>query len=108
MFPLKYFSSYKKSIYSPLLVLPDIKIVDKIAYNYNKNESRTTSFSAKELQDYIIEKKLGKISIITGDKSTLTTTITEIQKGKEFWKIALILSLLFFATEILLIKLIKS
>ena len=84
------------------------KIVDKIAYNYNKNESRTTSFSAKELQNYIIEKKLGKISIITGDKSTLTTTITETQKGKEFWKIALILSLLFFATEILLIKLIKS
>ena len=28
-------------------------------------------------------------------------------EGKEFWKIALILSLLFFATEILLIKLIK-
>jgi hypothetical protein len=51
---------------------------------------------------------LGKISIITGDKSTLITTITETQKGKEFWKIALILSLLFFATEILLIKLIKS
>ena len=34
--------------------------------------------------------------------------INQQQNGKEFWKLALILSLLFFAFEILLIKLIKS
>ena len=43
-----------------------------------------------------------KGQIIALDSDPVSTSV-----AKEFWKIALIFSLLFFATEILLIKLIK-
>ncbi len=84
------------------------KIVDAIAYNYSTNESKSNCLSIKELQEWINSIGLENIQILNSDSSELIATITETQKGKEFWKIALILSLLFFATEILLIKLIKS
>jgi hypothetical protein len=82
--------------------------IDAIAYNYATAESKISTLSIKELEKWKISIGLENILIIDGNTTDLIATITETQKGKEFWKIALILSLLFFATEILLIKLIKS
>ena len=86
----------------------DEKKIDAIAYNYPTAESATNTLSIKELEKWKISIGLENILIIDGNTTDLIATITETQKGKEFWKIALILALLFFATEILLIKLIKS
>ena len=82
-------------------------IVDKIAFNYNTIESRNSSISTDNLNSFFAKNKLENASIITTNNKALTTTIKEHQNGKEFWKIALLLSLLFFAIEIFLIKLIK-
>ena len=95
----------KNGIYS---IEVDEKKIDAIAYNYPTTESATNTLSIKELEKWKISIGLENILIIDGDTTELIATITETQKGKEFWKIALILALLFFATEILLIKLIKS
>ena len=84
------------------------KIVDAIAYNYATTESKNNTLSISELKQWKNSIGLENIQIINGDSSALIATITETQNGKEFWKIALLLSLLFFAIEILLIKLIKS
>ena len=62
--------------------------------------------STNNLISFFTKHKFGNASIVTTNKA-LTTTLKEHQNGKEFWKIALLLSLLFFAIEILLIKLIK-
>jgi len=86
----------------------DEKKIDAIAYNYATVESATNTLSIKELEKWKISIGLENILIINGNNTDLIATITKTQKGKEFWKIALILALLFFATEILLIKLIKS
>jgi hypothetical protein len=86
----------------------DEKKIDAIAYNYATVESATNTLSIKELEKWKISIGLENILIINGNTADLIATITKTQKGKEFWKIALILALLFFATEILLIKLIKS
>jgi len=82
-------------------------IVDEIAFNYNTTESRNSSISTDNLNSFFDKNKLENARIITTSNKTLTTTIKKHQNGKEFWKIALLLSLLFFAIEILLIKLIK-
>ena len=84
------------------------EMIDAIAYNYATTESKSTTLSISELQQWRNSIGLENIQIINGDSSALIATITETKKGKEFWKIALILALLFFAIEILLIKLIKS
>jgi len=86
----------------------DEKKIDAIAYNYATAESKISTLSIKELEKWKSSIGLENILLIDGNTTELIATITETQKGKEFWKIALILSLLFFATEILLIKLIKS
>jgi hypothetical protein len=86
----------------------DEKKIDAIAYNYATAESEINTLSIKELEKWKSSIGLENILLIDGNTTDLIATITETQKGKEFWKIALILSLLFFATEILLIKLIKS
>ena len=95
----------KNGIYS---IEVDEKKIDAIAYNYTTAESTINTLSIKKLEKWKISIGLENILIIDGNTTDLIATITETQKGKEFWKIALILSLLFFATEILLIKLIKS
>ena len=86
----------------------DEKRIDAIAYNYATTESKINIISMSELEKWKSLIGLENILIINGNTTELIAKITETQKGKELWKIALILSLLFFAIEILLIKLLKS
>ena len=94
----------RNGIYS---ILDNDKVIDKIAFNYNKNESITSSLSLKEINNLITENNLNNIKILASTKNTLKEIIKEQETGKEYWKITLLLSLLFFAIEIILIKLIK-
>ena len=84
------------------------KVIDAIAYNYTTTESKSKTLSINELKDWKSSINLNNTHIISGNTKSLIATINDSQKAKELWKIALIFSLLFFATEILLIKLIKS
>jgi len=84
------------------------KMIDAIAYNYTTTESKSEALTISELKNWKGNIDLDNIYIISGNTKSLITSINDTQKAKELWKIALILSLLFFATEILLIKLIKS
>ena len=81
--------------------------VDKIAFNYNNLESNISSFTKKELEDFFAKNNLQNIKILKTNNHELKKNIKEQRMGKEYWKIALFISLLFFAIEIFLIKLIK-
>ena len=85
----------------------NVKLVDKIAFNYSKKESNTITYNTSELENYLTENNIQNIKVISTTNNNLRNTIKEQQTGKEFWKLALLLSLVFFAIEILLIKLIK-
>ena len=80
---------------------------EKIAFNYNTSESITLSLTLDELKEYIAKKNISNTTIITSTNNKIKTLIQEQEIGKEYWKIALLLSLLFFAIEIILIKLIS-
>ena len=88
-------------------ILKDNQTIDRIAFNYNTSEAITSSLTEKEIKDHISENKLKNISIISTSYTEIRNTIKEEEKGKEYWQILIILSLIFFALEILLIKLIK-
>ena len=83
------------------------KLVDKIAFNYNTLESENKPLNTNQIEEYFTRQSIANASIIDSSTAALSRKIKEQQNGKEFWKIALLLSLLFFAFEILLIKLIK-
>jgi hypothetical protein len=94
----------KNGIYS---ILNNNQIVNKVAFNYNTSEGRTLSLDTDELEEFISTNNIENTSVISATKTKLKTIIKEQEIGKEYWKIALLLSLLFFALEIILIKLIK-
>ena len=94
----------ENGIYS---IINDGHILDKIAFNYNSSESKTLSFKKDELKNFISSNKIQNIKIISAKNSVIAKIIKEQINGKEYWKIALIISLFFFAFEILLIKYIK-
>ena len=83
------------------------KAIDAIAYNYTTTESEGKTLKINELESWRSSFNLDNIQIINGNTKSLIATINDNQKAKELWRIALIFSLIFFASEILLIKLIK-
>ena len=83
------------------------KLVDKIAFNYNTIESENKALSTNYIEEYFIRNSISNARIIDSSTDSLKSKINQQQNGKEIWKIALLLSLLFFAIEILLIKQIK-
>ena len=81
------------------------EILNKIAFNYDRSENKLTSLSTNELKEF--QKNNDNVNILSSENKKLISNIKEKQFGKELWKIAVILSLLFFAIEILIIKTIK-
>ena len=82
--------------------------IESIAFNYSRNESIIEPLSLEDIEDWKAINNLVNVRIIYSSLEKFKNKINQQQNGKEFWKLALILSLLFFAFEILLIKLIKS
>ena len=94
----------KNGIYS---LITNNQIVDKIAFNYNTSESILGTLTTDEILDYINSNNIKNVNVITTENLNLKKIIKEQEIGKEYWKIAILLSLLFFALEILLLKMIK-
>ena len=83
------------------------KTVDKLALNYNTTESILSTLGANNIKKFISKNNIKNINIISAEKKSITKSIKENQIGKEYWKIAVLLSLIFFGIEILLIKFTK-
>lgn len=87
-------------------MLESKKINLGLSYNYNRLESDLTAYTLEELNDQAINYSLNT-SIIDTNGKALTTAFNEIKNGKKYWKLCIILALLFLAAEIALIKLLK-
>ena len=94
----------KNGIYS---IVINNQTIDKIAFNYKNSEGTTASLNSEQLNDFISKNNIQNTTIIQTIKGNLKQKIKEQEIGKEYWKVAILLSLIFFALEILLIKLIK-
>ena len=77
-----------------------------LAYNYNRLESDLTTYSMDELYDLAINYSLNT-SVINAGSKTMIAAFNEIKNGTTYWKLCVILALLFLAVEIALIKLFK-
>ena len=77
------------------------KVEEKIAFNINSSENKIKTIDSEKLK---INKNL---SVINSDFK-LSENIMKNNDGKQYWKYALLLSLLFFAIEILFIKKLRT
>ena len=81
------------------------KIIDHISYNYNTIESEYTYYNSSELKKYFNTKNT---MVINENISNINQLIDNKLNDHHYWKICLLLVLIFFGIEILLLKLIKT
>ncbi len=79
-----------------------------LAFNYSRLESEMDFLSPKELKNTVNTLNNSNISTLNTSSRTLDKIIREQREGRPLWHIFVILSLLMLATEIALIKLVKS
>ncbi len=84
---------------SPLLAL---------AFNYNRIESNLSFYTVEELEKTIEQNHLTSFKTLLAGEKSLSSGVTDISGNTKLWKLFVILTLLFIAIEIALIKLFRS
>ena len=87
-------------------VIQDNKVIEQLAFNYNRDESDLKKFKVEEFKEQAAQKGL-TIEFLNGDAETLSASINALGKAAGLWKYFIILSLIFIALEILFLRIIK-
>lgn len=83
------------------LITKNDSIVYSCSFNYSRMESRPEYFTLHELTTLVTTKKL-PVSINSPVKIKLSELYNEQSNGKQYWKLFIILSVIFFVSETLL------
>jgi len=73
----------------------------QIALNYNRKESLLKYYSFEELKEKYVNSN---VNILENNIASLNENVKLLEEGKSFWKICVILALIFIAIEILLLR----
>lgn len=76
--------------------------IEPISFNFNRKESELSYYSTDELTDESAGFK--NFTLLKSSEKSLTQTINEINLGIRFWKLCIILALLFLGAEVLLLR----
>ena len=90
------------------LVKTNNQIIESVAFNYDRKESNLNYFSVNEIQKQLDELGFNNFKFLEAeDEKQFASVLKDISTGKQLWKTFIIFSLIFFASEILLIRLWK-
>lgn len=89
-------------------ILEDQALLGGVSFNYSRKESDMHFYNTEELDHLINEQAINNIQVISVGEKSLTKSIEEINDGKKLWKLCLILTLIFLACEILIIRWFKQ
>lgn len=78
-----------------------------ISFNNDRKESDLTCYSVKELISKCESAGLKNFSLIDVENKNVAKTLADISMGKKLWKWCIFFSLLFLATEVLLLRFLK-
>ena len=73
----------------------------QLALNYDRIESDLDYYSLEELKTNFLNSK---VNIIENNLASIQDNVKQLQEGKSFWKLCIILALVFLAIEILLLR----
>lgn len=83
------------------------QVLQALAFNYNRLESGLDFFTNEDLDKNLSENHLVSYKTIIAGEKTLTSSIAEISGNTKLWKLFIILTLIFIAIEIALIRFLK-
>ena len=82
------------------------KVIGKISLNYNRSESDLASFNEEEITERFNANGINQLTFNEIGADTELSTI-DIDKPFSYWKICIVLTLIFVLIEMLLIRLLK-
>ncbi len=80
------------------------KTITCISFNYNREESDLKYYSKNELRELLKKNDLKNFSILNSQDKFFAHNLSQINQGKQLWKIFIILALLFLAVETALLR----
>ena len=81
------------------------KPLSGLAFNYPRTESDRTFMDPETISETLERKKIHSFVLLKPDHPSLTKEILEAEHGKPLWKLFILISLLFLALEIAVIRL---
>jgi hypothetical protein len=88
-------------------VLRNNTLLIPLAFNYSRKESDLNCLNNEQLNKIINDKTFANINIIENTANELTSFIQQGTEGKRLWKLFIILTLLFIAAEVAILRLLK-
>ena len=81
--------------------LENSEMSDVLALNFDRKESDLKFFTAENLKENYPQKN---VAIVNGAKTEATEIVRELERGTALWRFCIILSLVFLAVEIALLR----
>ncbi len=78
-----------------------------VSFNYDRKESMLRFFTTSELESRLSASGFENFSILSGSTKELGTALTELNQGKRYWKLCILLALFFLACEAALLRFLK-
>lgn len=82
-------------------------VLQALAFNYNRLESGLEFYTNDELEKNIGDYHLVSFKNLVAGEKSITSSVAEISNNTKLWKLFIILTLIFVATEIALIRFLK-
>lgn len=89
-------------------ILLEDSAVSGVGLNYDRAESRLQKISPSQLRRHLDEAGLNRFQIIDRDAASFKAGIVQLDRGREYWQLCLILALAFLGLEVLLLRFWKS
>lgn len=79
-------------------------LINVVSFNFDRKESDLSVNQTSDLENEISKFSNTKMNVIESEGKDLSHSIAQLNEGKRLWKYCIILTLLFLAIEILLIR----
>jgi hypothetical protein len=89
------------------MIVHDKATIEGVAFNYNRKESDLACFTESDLEAMIKNQNWKRTHLIKASSGNMQASLAEIGGGTRLWKTFILLTLLFLALEIVLIKFLK-
>ncbi|MCB0509851.1 MAG: hypothetical protein KDC82_03735, partial [Bacteroidetes bacterium] len=77
----------------------------KVSLNYQRSESQLNYYSRDEMEEFYLNSN---VEILENNLAQINENIKDLEDGKSFWKLCLILALIFLAFEVILLRFIPN
>ncbi|MBS1653035.1 MAG: BatA domain-containing protein [Bacteroidetes bacterium] len=85
----------------------DSALISEYAFNINRIESDLTSYSIDNLMELIRDKKIKNFAVVSNGNENINAKLLSAAENTQIWKFFVILSLIFMALELIVLKFFK-